>query len=69
MTDNEGTEKSDRIIPFSGKKSDWRICSRCFLAAAAKKKYKNVLLGIDSVPADKDILNKSKKTDTEKKHD
>ena len=44
MIDKEGTEKSVRIIPFSEKKSDWRIWSRHFLATAAKKKYKNILL-------------------------
>ena len=66
MTDKGGTEKSVRIIPFSGKKSDWRIWSRRFLAAAAKKKYKNVLLGIDSVPADIETLDETKSTDAEK---
>jgi len=66
MTDKEGTEKSVRIIPFSGKKSDWRIWSRRFLTAEAKKKYKNVLLGIDSVPADSETLGESNNTDAEK---
>ena len=66
MTDKEGTEKSVRIIPFSGKKSDWRIWSRHLLAVAGKKKYKNILLGIDSVPSDNKILDESKKSDIEK---
>ena len=60
MSDKEGTERSVRIIPFNGKKSDWRIWSRRFLAAAGKKKYKNVLLGIEAVPADSEVLDESK---------
>ena len=66
MADKEGTEKSVRIIPFSGKKLDWRIRSRCFLATTGKKKYKNILLGIDTVPSDNEILDESKKSDIEK---
>ena len=60
MSDKEGTERSVRIIPFSGKKLDWRIWSGRFLVAAGKKKYKDVLLGIEAVPADSEVLDESK---------
>ena len=63
MSDKEGTERSVRIIPFSGKKSDWRIWSRRFLAAAGKKKYKDVLLGIEASPAVSEVLDESKDKD------
>ena len=36
-------EKSIRIIPFSGKRNDWRVWSRKFLAVAEKRGYKKVL--------------------------
>ena len=38
-------EKSIRIISFSGKRKDWRIWSRKFLAVAEKRGYKKVLTG------------------------
>ena len=38
-------EKSIRIISFSGKRSDWRVWSRKFLAVAEKRGYKKVLTG------------------------
>ena len=40
------TEKSIRIISFTGKKQDWRKWSRKFLAMAVKRGYKDVLLGV-----------------------
>ena len=73
MSDKEGTEKSVRTIPFNVKKSDWRIWSRHFLAAAGKRKYKNVLFGsTDSETLDeskdKEKL-KARKTNIEAYHD
>ena len=38
-------EKSIRIISFSGKRSDWRVWSRKFLAVAEKRGYKKILTG------------------------
>ena len=58
--DRKGTEKTVCIIPFNGKKSDCQIWSIHFLAAAAKRKYKNVLLGIEVVPTDIETLDELK---------
>ena len=38
-------EKSIRVISFSGKRSDWRVWSRKFLAVAEKRGYKKLLTG------------------------
>ena len=38
-------EKAIRIIAFSGKRSDWRVWSRKFLAVAEKRGYKKILTG------------------------
>ena len=46
----EETEKSYRVLPFSGKHDDWRMWSRKFLARAKLKKYKDVLTGLEEVP-------------------
>jgi hypothetical protein len=43
-------ERSIRVLPFSGKSSDWKIWSRKFLARANRKGYKSLLLGKDVVP-------------------
>ena len=43
-------ERSIRVLPFSGKSSDWKIWSRKFLARSNRKGYKNLLLGKDIVP-------------------
>ena len=40
-------------------KSDWKIWSRRFLAAAGKKKFKNFLLEIEAVPTDSETLDES----------
>ena len=52
-------DKSVRIIQFSGKKKDWRVWMRRFLAAAGKKKYKKLLLGIEKAPPDSETLDKA----------
>ena len=46
----EETEKSYRVLPFSGKHDDWHMWSRKFLARAKLKKYKDVLTGLEEVP-------------------
>ena len=38
-------EKAIRIIPFSGKKNDWRQWSRKFLAVAYRRGFKGYLYG------------------------
>ena len=43
-------EKSIRIIEFMGKKADWRIWSRKFLARANRKGYKDVIVGKEYIP-------------------
>ena len=63
MSENE---KSVRIIPFSGKKADWRIWSKRFLAAADKKKYKEVLLGKEVIPKNDEVLDESVDADKSK---
>ena len=57
-------EKSIRIVQYSGKKDDWRMWHRQFLAMAGKKKCKEVLLGTVTVPKASDTLNET--TDSEK---
>ena len=42
-------EKSIRIISFSGKRNDWRVWSRKFLAVAEKRGYKKVLTGTTTI--------------------
>jgi hypothetical protein len=49
-------EKTIKIVQFSGLQEDWRKWSRKFLARAAMKKYKNVLLGNDVVPPENEVL-------------
>jgi hypothetical protein len=49
-------EKTIKIVQFSGKQEDWRKWSKKFLARAAMKKYKGVLLGTVVVPAESDVL-------------
>ena len=39
-------EKLIWIISFSGKRGDWRVWSRKFLAVAEKRGYKKVLTGV-----------------------
>ena len=46
----EETEKSYRVLPFSGKHDDWHMWLRKFLARAKLKKYKDVLTGLEEVP-------------------
>jgi hypothetical protein len=48
------TTVSIRVIPFTGKKEDWRIWSVKFLACARCKGYRDVLLGKDVTPLDAD---------------
>ena len=49
-----GDEKTIRVISFSGKKSDWPIWEEKFLARAARKRYKDVLLGKMEIPKSTD---------------
>ena len=56
MSPSDNVEQTVRIIQFSGKESDWRMWSRRFLAFAATKGYKNVLLGKDKVPDESDEI-------------
>ena len=44
-------EKTLRVIEFSGKKSDWKIWSRKFLARGNKRGYKEIIEGKISIPS------------------
>ena len=44
------TERSIRVVPFSGKQKDYRMWSRKFLATSTMKGYRDVLLGKTEVP-------------------
>ena len=55
MTD---TEKSIKVIPFSGKTVDWQVWSEKFLARARRKGYKDILQGTRTVPGDSVSLTK-----------
>ena len=59
-------EKSIRIVQFSGKKKDWRMWRKQFLAVSGKREYKDVLTGIVKVPKASDILDPSKDDDKKK---
>ena len=50
MSTQDINEKSIRVISFSGKKSDWRVWSRKFLARANRLGYKDLLEGKVEVP-------------------
>ena len=43
-------EKSLRVIEFLGKKSDWKVWSRRFLAQGSRKGYKDLFVGKTKVP-------------------
>ena len=60
------SEKSIRVVTFSGKKKDWRMWSRQFLAIAGKREYKDVLTGKMKVPAKTDVLDPTKDADKKK---
>ena len=51
------SEKTIWTVQFSGKKSDWRMWSKQFLAMSSKKKYNSVLLGTMTVPNNTETLN------------
>ena len=59
-------DKSVRIIQFSRKKKDWRVWMGRFLAAAGKKKYKKLLLGIEKAPPDSETLDKATQSGKQK---
>ena len=59
-------EKTIRVITFSGKKTEWPIWEEKFLARAARKKYKDVLLGKVEIPKSTDDLTTSN-TENKKK--
>jgi len=44
-------EKSLRVIEFSGKKSDWKVWSRKFLARGSKRGYKDIVEGTVKIPS------------------
>ena len=57
MSNKVSTEKTIRVIPFSGKQEEWRMWSRKFLARAKIRGYKEVLLGLVDVPDQVEVLN------------
>ena len=52
-------EKTIHIVQFSGKKSDWQMWSKQFLAMSAKKNYKNVLIGKTTILVASDVIDTS----------
>ena len=60
------SEKSIRVVTFSGKKKDWRMWSRQFLAIVGKREYKDILTGKVKVPAKSDVLDPTKDADKKK---
>ena len=56
MSTSNTDERSIRVLPFSGKSSDWKIWSRKFLARANRRGYKNILLGKDKVPTESEYV-------------
>ncbi len=53
MTDANQVERSIRVVPFSGKSSDWTTWEETFLARAKQFGYKDILLGKIEVPKEK----------------
>ncbi len=49
-------EKAIRVLPFNGKKAEWRMWSRKFLAHAMKPGYLKVMDGTDKAPAAATVL-------------
>ena len=45
---------SIKVIHFSGKKVDWSVWSEKFLARAKMRGYRDILLGKEKIPTDKD---------------
>ena len=60
-------EKTIRVITFSGKKTEWPIWEEKFLARAARKKYKDVLLRKVEIPKSTDDLTTSNTENKKKK--
>ena len=53
-------EKTIRIVQFSGKKNDWRMWSKQFLALSGQKKYKDLLTGVTTTPPAAEAIDKLK---------
>ena len=52
--------KSIRVVSFSGKEDDYWKWSWTFLAAAKVRKYKDILLGKETVPAQDKVIDMMK---------
>ena len=52
-----------KYLQFDGKKENWSMWSKKFLAKAKKKGYKKITLGDETIPADSETLDKSKSVD------
>ena len=50
-------KRTIQIVQFSGKRLDWRMWSKQFLAMSGKKKYKDVLTGKTAVPVATAVIN------------
>lgn len=55
MTKEEEEVNATKISKFSGEKDDWSIWKAKFLARARRVGYKDVLLGLEPVPTDKEV--------------
>ena len=58
-------EKVVRVIPFSGKKSDWPVWSGKFMSNARVKGFLKILTGEETPPRDDAVLDPSKDSDKE----
>ena len=52
-------EKTIRVLPFTGKKKDWPMWSKKFLARARARGYREVMLGKEQVPEHDLVLGSS----------
>ena len=54
-----GVDKAIRVIPFTGKKEDWRMWSRKFLARAKTRGYKTIINGTEISPKSTKTFNET----------
>ena len=50
MSLDKAKEKTIRVIPFDGSKSQWGVWEEKFLARAKRRGYKKLLLGEEKAP-------------------
>jgi len=53
-TDYDTLERNVKYIPLKGKKEEWYTWHKMFLVRAMTRGYHGILVGLESVPSDKD---------------